>query len=114
MDRNMEIIRQLMATITQTNEWFRICNEDPQIQRASHGLQLTMARISALVPEDIMGELWDALCNLEEAQESAAILYGVRVASAIRDVAARPIDLSHYIIGQAKTGAQGGTKQDVG
>ena len=69
----MEIISQLMATITQTNEWFRICNEDPQIQRASHGLQLTMARVSALVPEAIMDELWDALCNLEEAQESAAI-----------------------------------------
>lgn len=104
MDKNMEIISQLMATITQTNEWFRICNEDPQIQRASHGLQLTMARISAMVPEAIMGELWDALCNLEEAQESAAILYGIRVAGAIRDVAARPADLSHYVIDRAAKG----------
>lgn len=101
MDKNMEIISQLMATITQTNEWFRICNEDPQIQRASRGLQLTMARVSALVPEAIMGELWDALCSLEEAQESAAILYGIRVAGAIRDVAARPADLSHYVIDRA-------------
>lgn len=83
-------ISQLMATITQANEWFRICNEDPQIQRAS-----------ALVPEDIMGELWGALCNLEEAQESSAILYGIRVAGAIRDVAARPADLSHYVIDRA-------------
>lgn len=103
MDKNMEIISQLMATITQTNEWFRICNEDPQIQRASQGLQRTMARVSALVT-DIMGELWDALCNLEEAQESTAILYGIRVAGAIRDIATRPADLSHYVIDRAAKG----------
>ena len=112
MDKNMEIISQLMATITQTNEWFRICNEDPQIQRASHGLQLTMARVSALVPEAIMDELWDALGDLEQAQETAAILYGIRVADAIRDVAARPTDLTRYIIDRAKTGAQGGTERN--
>ena len=66
-----------------------------------------MARVSALVPEALMDELWDALCNLEEAQEAAAVLYGVRVANAIRDVAARPADLSHYVIDRAA--AQKGT-----
>lgn len=111
MDKNIEIISRLLSTIMQTDEWFRICNEDPQIQRASQGLQYTMARISALVPEVMMDELWDALCNLEEAQETAAVLYGIRVADAIRDVAARPADLSHYIISRAKPTAQKGMGQ---
>ena len=75
MDKNMEIISQLMVTITQTNEWFRICHEDAQIQRATLGLQAVMERVAALVPEELMDELWDALGNLEEAQETAAILY---------------------------------------
>ncbi len=108
MEKNMEIISQLLSTIMQTNEWFCICNEDPQIQRASQGLQYTMARVSALVPEAMMDELWDALCNLEAAQETAAVLYGIRVADAIRDVAARPTDLSHYVIDRAKPTAQKG------
>ena len=43
MDKNMEIISQLMVTITQTNEWFRICHEDAQIQRATLDLQTVMA-----------------------------------------------------------------------
>lgn len=112
MDKNMEIISQLMVTITQTNEWFRICHEDAQIQRATLGLQAVMERVAALVPDGLMDELWDALGNLEEAQETAAILYGIRVADAIRDVAARPTDLTRYIIDRAKTGAQGGTKRN--
>lgn len=71
MDKNMEIISQLMVTITQTNEWFRICHEDAQIQRATLGLQTVMER-----------------------------------------VAARPTDLTRYIIDRAKTGAQGGTERN--
>lgn len=102
MDKNMEIISQLMVTITQTNEWFRICHEDAQIQRATLGLQTVMERVAALVPDELMDELWDALGDLEQAQETAAILYGIRVAGAIRDVAARPADLSHYVIDRAK------------
>lgn len=112
MEKNMEIISQLLSTIMQTNEWFRICNENPQIQQASHALQLTMARVSAMVPETIMDELWDTLCNLEEAQETAAVLYGIRVADAIKDVAARPADLSHYIIDRAKPAVQRGTDRN--
>ena len=111
MDKNMEIISQLMVTITQTNEWFRICHEDAQIQRATLDLQTVMERVAALIPEELMDELWDALGNLEQAQETAAILYGIRVADAIRDVAARPTDLTRYIIDRAKTGAQGGTER---
>lgn len=107
MDKNMEIISQLMVTITQTNEWFRICHEDAQIQRATLGLQTVMERVAALVPDELMDELWDALGDLEQAQETAAILYGIRVAGAIRDVAARPADLSHYVIDRAAQGRTG-------
>lgn len=112
MDKDMEIISQLMVTITQTNEWFRICHEDAQIQRATLGLQAIMERVVVLVPEELMDELWDALGDLEQAQETSAILYGIRVADAIRDVATRPTDLTRYIIDRAKTGTQGGTKRN--
>lgn len=102
MDKNLTIMASLIGAITQTSEWFDTCQKDPQITASRERLDTVLERVGALIPEDLLDELQDAICAMDEAQETAAILYGIRVAIAIRDVSTRQTDLSQHIITTAR------------
>lgn len=102
MDKNLTIMDSLIGAITQTSEWFAICREDPQIAACRQRLNNVLERVGALVPEELLDELQDAMCYMDEAHETAAILYGIRVAIAFRDVSTRQTDLSQHIITTAQ------------
>lgn len=102
MDNNLTIMGSMVSAITQTSEWFYICQNDPQIAGRRKHLDSVMTRISALIPAELLEELEDALCAMDEAQETAAILYGIRVAIAIRDASTRQTDLSQQVTSRQK------------
>lgn len=95
----------LIGAITQTSEWFDTCRKDPQITASRDRLDAVMERVGALIPEGLLDELQDAMCAMDEAQETAAILYGIRVAIAIRDVSTLQADLSQHIVTIAQSWA---------
>ena len=105
MDKNLTIMASLIGAITQTSEWFDTCRKDPQITASREHLDTVLERVGALIPEDLLDELQDAMCAMDEAQETAAILYGIRVAIAFRDVSTRQTDLSQHIINTARNRA---------
>lgn len=98
MEQNLNIMASLIGAITQTSEWFDTCQKDPQIMASRGRLDAVLERVGALIPEELLDELQDAICAMDDAQETAAILYGIRVAIAIRDVSTRQTDLSQHIV----------------
>ena len=96
-DKNLALMDRIMGEITQADEWNEIQMTDPQITDADTRWHGAMEQVKDLIPEGLYDELFDT--HLEEiaATGSAGILFGIHVAEVIRDVAARPIDLSRYV-----------------
>ncbi|MBD5153612.1 MAG: hypothetical protein HDT15_11415 [Oscillibacter sp.] len=101
-DKNVRIMDELMQTIAQTDEWEDIQENDPDIKRADRELVEALREVSSLIPHELYSKLEEAVYSYSNAVEWAAMLYGIHVVTAIRDVSARPFDLSRYIM--ARTG----------
>lgn len=97
-DKNIEIMDELMQDITQTEEWESIQENDPEIRHADRKLVDILLQIKSIVPRDLYYEIEDAAYSYGNAIGSAAMLYGIHVIEAIRDVSARPCDLSRHIM----------------
>lgn len=79
---------QIMKAIQQTDEWDRVWKEDPKLQEAKVQLDAAMEQIGSQISAELRDSLWASIYGLNAASEAAAILYGIRVAAAIRDAAA--------------------------
>lgn len=86
------LVNEITADFTQTRTWSRIARENPRIVKEEATFE---AVIEGLPKQD---EIWDAGMALVCAYTDAAILYGIRIAHAMRDVAKSPAELSEYIL----------------
>lgn len=101
MDKNVKLMDELMNSIIQTDDWNEIQLNDPGILEKSERLNRLLDQIrDAAPPElaDLIAALEDATLDAACSHITPAILYGIHVADAIRDVAARPCDLSRYVM----------------
>ena len=96
MDKNVKLMDEMMDSIAQSEEWNRIQLTDPMVQDATQQPEACIDRIG--LSEDDANELFAAASDYAYSTGLSAILYGIHVADAIRDVAARPVDLSRYIM----------------
>lgn len=97
-DKNVELMDELMGTVVQTKVWIKEQQENPEILAADKQLEEALGAIKGIVPNNVIVQITDAAWGYASAFENAAILYGLRVADAIHDIAARPSDLSQYIL----------------
>ena len=103
-DINVQLMDDLMNGITQADMWLTEQLQNPEILAAKRLLDEAMGKIGGMAPDEICGEIEDAAFRYASAFETAAILFGIHVADAMRDVAARPSDLSRYILARMKEG----------
>lgn len=96
--RELELTRQVLNSLQQTDEWDRIWKEDPWIRVAKERLETVLDQINASVPSERFPELWDAIVELKQASENATILYGIRVGLALREGLDHPDELSRYLM----------------
>lgn len=96
-DTNVRLMDELMGALTQSDWWMKERDQNPEIQAAENRLSEALEAINGAVAPDMIGRIEDAAYSYTTAVEYAAILYGIHIADAIRDVAARPADLSRYI-----------------
>lgn len=94
---DMELARQLMEAIRQTDEWEAIWQEYPGVVEAKGQLDRAMEQIGAAVPQELVNALWEAFGALDWANECASVLFGVRLACSITRAAADPAGFSQYI-----------------
>ena len=99
-EKNISIMDDLMQVIIQTEEWETIQATDPAIRKADKEITTLLCEAKSHVPKALYLKLEDAVYNYSNAVSDAAILYGIHVADAIRDVSARPQDLSRHVLGR--------------
>lgn len=97
-DKNLAMMDEIMGTITQFDEWADIQIHDPMITAADDQFEAAMERAKAFIPKEFYDELYDTHEAKASALGDAGILFGLRVADVIRDVASRPADLSRHIL----------------
>lgn len=97
-DINVQLMDDLMDGITQTDAWLTEQMQNPEIREAKRLLDEALEAIAGMVPDEAYHALEDATCRYASAYETAAILYGIHVAEAMRDVSSRPSDLSRQIL----------------
>ena len=97
-DKNVRLMDDLMQTIVQTDEWEDIQENDPEIKRTNKELVQTLKELKKIVPSDLYYRIEGAVYNYSNAVEYAAMLYGMHIVDAIRDVSARPCDLSRHVM----------------
>jgi len=94
-----ELARQLMEAIRQTDEWERIWMEYPGVVEAKTKLDAVMERIDAKIPSELLNDLWDAMRELDWANECACVLFGARLACSVSKAAADPEGFSRHVAG---------------
>ena len=99
IDKNVKIMDELMQAVAQTDEWNEIQKNDQGIKQADQRL---FELLKGIVSDAQYMEIEGAVLSYANAISSAAMLYGMHVVEAIRDVSARPCDLSRHIM--ARTG----------
>lgn len=107
MDKNMtESMATMLLTLTQSDEWFRLCDNDEGIREADGHLQVILDKLAADNPDDMMEQVWDAVCRINNACCAVAMLYGIRVANTIRDVSAQSLSLTMQVLRQSRVEAK--------
>ena len=97
-----ENMAAILLTLTQSDEWFRLCDSDEGIREANDSLQLMMDKLAAENPDEMMEQLWEAVCYVCDACSAAAMLYGTRVANSIRDISSQSLSLTMQALRQSR------------
>lgn len=97
-DKNIKIMDELMQTIVQTEEWESIQENDPDIKLANKEMVSLLCEVKNHIPHALYLKIGDAIYSYSNAVSSAAMLYGMGIIEAIRDVSARPCDLSRHVM----------------
>ena len=98
MKENLEIVDAILDCVTQTDFWNHIQLTNPLIKDADDELSALLDKLKATSLENLVEEVRDAAWELSNAFCYPAILYGMRVAQAIQEVALDPNALSQYIM----------------
>ena len=101
-----ENMAAMLLTLTQSDEWFRLCDSDEGIKEANDSLQSMMDRLAADNPDELTEQLWEAVCCVCDACSAVAMLYGIRVANAIRDISAQSLSLTMQVLRQSRIKAR--------
>lgn len=97
---NFELAHQVAQAIMDTDEWERIWTEYPGVVEARTKLDTVMEQVSARIPGELLDDLWDAMRELNWADECASMLYGVRLARSVSGAMAAPRAFSRYAAGR--------------
>jgi len=96
-EKKIALVGDIINGITCSDIWSQEQMKDPGIVRSMARLEKAMDAIKGYIPDALMRELDNAICDYTGAYESAGILFGIQVADAIREVAAKP---SAYVKGR--------------
>ena len=97
--KNLSLMDDIMFVgLARTDEWNDILLHDPMIAAADARWRAALEKAKAFLPTEIYMELDAANADEVIANGDAGILFGIRVADAIRDAVARPADLSRHIL----------------
>lgn len=92
----LSMMADIMDGIEQTDEWKELQMNDPGIKDADRRLNRALEAAEKYIPRKVFAELADAHCGAVAAYSDIAILYGMRVAAVIQEVAANPSEMTRF------------------
>ena len=90
MENKIEIMREIMGTLFQTDEFIRLIQSDPESQKTNAALQNCLQEVKKYIPRDLFLQVSNAICENIAAENNVCILYGLHVADAFHTVSAYP------------------------
>lgn len=102
MNKELEIMDEIMSAVTQTDAWQEAQEKDALVKRAWEKLDPFMEQARGYLPQGLWFRLENAVNGVSAAHGDAGILFGIHVADAIRAVTACPGALSHHIAARVK------------
>ena len=91
------LMDDIMQGVSGSSEWNQIQLNDPDISEKQTQLDGIMQQVKGYLPRDLYATLSEAQTAAATAYIEPAILYGIRVANVVRDVAAHPVEFSEYV-----------------
>lgn len=93
-DTSAKVMFEIIEAIKNSEDWVRSTDKAPMLLEERNRLE----RILERVPDDLRSELEDAIAGVEEAYADVALLYGMKIAEAIRENVSRPLTYSQYAL----------------
>lgn len=96
-ERKKALVEDIISGIVCSRVWDLEQVANPEISECAAKLEEHLQIVDQLIPPGLMVELEHAIYRYAGAYERAALLNGIHVADALRDVAARPSDYAELI-----------------
>ena len=89
-EMKISLVGDIITNIVCSDTWGQEQLDNPVIAEKTARLESMLRTIGNYVPETLMCELESTIYEYTGAYESAAILFGIHVADALREIAAKP------------------------
>ena len=101
-ERKMTLVEDIISGIICSDVWDKEQSANPEVAARSARLEGLMNAVRQYAPADLMEELENAIFQYASTYERVALLNGLHIADALRDVAARPSDYADLIDAKMK------------
>ena len=101
-DRKQELVQELITDVIISETWNKEQSDNPEIITAEGRFYGIVDALRKYAPEGLIDALTDATHEYVGAYERGAMLHGINVADALREVAARPSNLAELISARLK------------
>lgn len=101
-DRKQELVQELITDVIISETWNKGQSDNAEIVTTEGRFYGIIEALRKYVPGGLIDALTDAAHDYVGAYERAAMLHGINVADALREVAARPSNLAELISAKLK------------
>ena len=93
----METVLEIISALDQSKSWEETIANDPSMKKADTDFVTVLKELDAVVSVELSDRISMANCACTAAYQTAAMLFGMKVAFGLMAAASKPEDLGQYI-----------------
>jgi len=102
IERKQELVQEIILDAIVSETWNKEQGDNSEILATESRFFGIVEALRKYAPAGLIDALTDATCEYVGAYERAAMLHGINIADALREVAARPSNLAELISAKLK------------
>ena len=102
IERKQELVQEIILNAIVSETWNKEQGDNPEITTTENRFFGIFEALRRYAPDGLIDALTDAAGEYVGAYERAAMLHGINIADALREVAARPSNLAELISAKLK------------
>lgn len=95
---NPKFCFNLVNSIMETNEWLKLENSNPVINSAQNEISNILNSLENKIPDENIAKLRCSINDYVSASTTTAVLYGIQVAIAAKEIINNPNQYSEYFL----------------